>query len=113
MSAFLSRIIFCISLIFSCCTFNTSGSTSTSQQKQVDTSISEAEIIYKSNFKQAYTIADDAKNRAVNINYLQGIVASSCLLSLIESQTNRSNTAIEALNKLLFTLNLNNNYCQH
>lgn len=105
MSAFLSRIIFCISLIFSCCTFNTSGSTSTSQQKQVDTSISEAEIIYKSNFKQAYTIADDAKNRAVNINYLQGIVASSCLLSLIESQTNRSNTAIEALNKLLFTSN--------
>lgn len=108
MSAFLSRIIFCISLIFSCCTFNTSGSTSTSQQKQVDTSISEAEIIYKSNFKQAYTIADDAKNRAVNINYLQGIVASSCLLSLIESQTNRSNTAIEALNKLLFTSNTNN-----
>jgi two-component system sensor histidine kinase UhpB len=105
MPVFLSRIIFCISFIFSCCTFNTSGSTSTSQQKLVDTSISEAEIIYKSDFKQAYTIAVDAKNRAVNINYLQGIVASSCLLSLIESQTNRSNTAIEALNKLLFTSN--------
>lgn len=103
MQAFLSRILFCIGLIFFCCTSDAPGSAYTLQQKQVDARISEAKIIYKSNFKRAYAIAVDAKNKAVNINYQHGIVVSSCLLSLIESQTNRSNTAVDALNKLLFT----------
>jgi len=101
MSPFLSRIIFCVFLLLSHYVLYASDATPTAQQKLIDARISEAEIIYKSDFKRAYTIAVDAKTKAVNIEYTEGIVASSCLQSIIESQTNKSNIAIEGLNKIL------------
>ena len=101
MSPFLSRIIFCVFLLLSNYVLYSSDATPTAQQKLIDARISEAEIIYKSDFKRAYTIAVDAKIKAVNIKYTEGIVASSCLQSIIASQTNKSNIAIEGLNKIL------------
>lgn len=101
MSRFLSRIIFCVCLLFFHCALFASDTTPTAQQKQIDARISEAEIIYKRDFKHAYTTAVEVKSQAVKINYQQGIVASSCLQSIIESQTNKSIPAIAALTNLL------------
>lgn len=92
-------------MFFSHCVLYASDTTPTAQQKQIDTRISEAEEIYKRDFKHAYVITLEAKSHAVKINYLQGIVASSCLQSIIESQTNKSIPAIAALTNLLQSSN--------
>lgn len=66
----------------------------------IDSLYKNAQLAYQTNYIKASQLATLSKEASIKANYIYGVVQSSCLLSLIQSQTNKSIAATDTLQSL-------------